>query len=290
MFGSGCAVIVVVRRSVKTAKERKIGEDIVVWRGVRSRDSVLPYPGFLLEPSDAFQIQLLPLFPLDIRGEPPLTVLPVSKRLHAHASEFADFDDDDAPALALACLVLLFWEGDSDLWDRARGRRRVVHQRFFLGVSGEDGGGVTAVGRGGDGEAPVEGFVRMARGRGVCGKGVISRARRLRALSICERAPAGAEHVECDNCDDADDDEDKECDQEVDHRGRQVCGWSLVAVASLEGGHPGGGCFTRGMQRATTVVGVRLVGVVDRHVGQFRSWRIEFGVLGLQGSVGPAAV
>lgn len=154
----------------------------------------------------------------------------------------------------------------------------------------EDGGGVAAVGRGGDGEAPVGGFVRMAKGRGVRGKGVISKGGRLLGLGVCERASAGAQHEEGDDGDDADEDEDEECDQEVDHCGRQVCGWGPVAVADLERGHPGGGCFARGMHRATVVVGVCFVGMVDGHDGRFEAGRIEFVVLGMQGSVGPAAV
>lgn len=121
------------------------------------------------------------------------------------------------------------------------------------------------------------GFVRVASGWGVCGEGAIGRDGGLLGLSIYdERASPGAEHEESDDGHDADDDEDEERDEEVDHRGRQVGGLAPVAVADQQGGHPGGGGFARGGQRATVVVGVRFVGVVDRHAGRF-----EAGGLGL---------
>lgn len=113
--------------------------------------------------------------------------------------------------------------------------------------------------------------MRVASGRGVSGERAIRRVGGFLGLGVGERASAGAEHEESDDGHDTDDDEDEERDEEVDHRGRQVCGLAPVAVADQQGGHPGGGGFARGVQRASVVVGVRFVGVVDRHVGRFEA-------------------
>jgi len=142
-------------------------------------------------------------------------------------------------------------------------------------VHREDGCRVPAIGGCGNGKAPMGRFVRMANGWGICGKSTIIRDGSLLGLGVYERASAGAEHEECDNGHDTDDDEYKECNEEVDHCGRQVCCLTPIAVANLEGGHSGGGCFARGMQRATVVVSVCFVGVVDRHDGQFEAGELS---------------
>lgn len=90
-------------------------------------------------------------------------------------------------------------------------------------MNGEDGCGVPAIGGCGNGEAPMGVFVGPANGWGISGKRITSRAGGLLGLSVRGGAPAGAKHEECDNGQETDDDEDKQCNEEVDHCGRQVC-------------------------------------------------------------------
>jgi len=142
-------------------------------------------------------------------------------------------------------------------------------------VDRENGCRVPAIGGCSNGKAPMGRFVRMANGGGISGKSTISRAGSLLGLSVHEGASAGAEHEECDDGHNTNNDEDEECDEKVDHCGRQVCCLTPIAVADQKGGHPGGGCFARGLQRATVVVSVCFVGVVDRHDERFEAGELS---------------